>query len=297
MLTSTTDLDIRLLRIFLAIVDAGGVSAAQGALGVGQSTISEQLATLEVRLGFTLCERGRGGFRLTAKGERFVRMARGLLNTLSDFSAEARNMDKKLVGRLTLGLCGHSTMQQNVRMAQAIERFRQRDEAVRLSLRVCGPRELEGLLLQGEIQVAIGYFWHRVPFLDYTPLYAERQVACCGPSHPLAARAGRATQEDVAQWEWAWRTYPVPEAEFPDWQARVTAEADNMEAVAMLVLSGAHLGYLPEHFCRPYIEAGLLHALNPEVLHYDVTFRMVTRRRAALDEVTRAFVADMRAGV
>lgn len=67
MLSTVTDLDLRLIRVFLAIVDAGGVSAAQDVLGVGQSTISSQLATLETRLDFRLCERGRGGFRLTAR--------------------------------------------------------------------------------------------------------------------------------------------------------------------------------------------------------------------------------------
>src|SRR5256885_16544158 len=75
MLHTVSDLDLRLLRVFLAIVDAGGVSAAQASLGVGQSTLSSQLSTLETRLGFSLCERGRGGFRLTAKGRRFVDMA------------------------------------------------------------------------------------------------------------------------------------------------------------------------------------------------------------------------------
>ena len=64
MLHTVSDLDLRLLRVFLAIVDAGGVSAAQASLGVGQSTLSSQLSTLETRLGFSLCERGRGGFRL-----------------------------------------------------------------------------------------------------------------------------------------------------------------------------------------------------------------------------------------
>ncbi|WP_448869073.1 LysR family transcriptional regulator, partial [Delftia acidovorans] len=56
MLHTVSDLDLRLLRVFLAIVDAGGVSAAQASLGVGQSTLSSQLSTLETRLGFSLCE-------------------------------------------------------------------------------------------------------------------------------------------------------------------------------------------------------------------------------------------------
>lgn len=78
MLSNLTDFDLRLIRVFLAVADAQGVTAAQSILNVGQSTISSQLATLETRLGFRLCERGRGGFSLTSKGERLASSARRL---------------------------------------------------------------------------------------------------------------------------------------------------------------------------------------------------------------------------
>ncbi|PKO81130.1 MAG: LysR family transcriptional regulator, partial [Betaproteobacteria bacterium HGW-Betaproteobacteria-13] len=45
------DVDLRLLRVFDVVVRCGGLSAAQAELNVGQSTISMQLAQLEVRLG------------------------------------------------------------------------------------------------------------------------------------------------------------------------------------------------------------------------------------------------------
>jgi len=293
MLTTVSDLDLRLIRVFLAIVDAGGLSAAQVSLNVGQSTLSSQLATLETRLGFTLCERGRGGFRLTTKGERFVLLAQRLVYSLNDFSAEARNMDRQLVGALTVGLIGHAPMHQNVHIGQAIARFRQRDEAVRFSVLVRAPGELEVLLVGGQIQVAVGYFWHRVPTLDYTPLFVERQIAYCSPSHPLAMRAGEVTLEELVDADWAWRSYPLPEARLSVPTRHVTAVADNMEAVAVLILSGRHLGYLPQHFAEQYVQAGLLLALNAETLHYNVTFHMAAKKRAYLDDIAQAFIEDM----
>src|ERR1700754_2440222 len=80
--SSLAALDLRLIRVFLAIVDAGGVSSAQATLNIGQSTISTQLATLETRIGYRLCERGRSGFSLTARGEQFVEAARALLSAV-----------------------------------------------------------------------------------------------------------------------------------------------------------------------------------------------------------------------
>lgn len=294
MLTNLSDLDLRLIRVFLAIVDAGGLSAAQASLNVGQSTLSSQLATLETRLGFALCVRGRSGFRLTPKGERFVQLARRLMDTLSDFSAEARNVDRQLVGSLNIGLIGHAPMSQNVRIGQAIARFRQRDEAVRFSIVVRPPGDLEEQLISGQLQVAVGYFWHRVPTLDYTPLFSERQVAYCGHDHPLFGRAGKLAMEDLVGFDWAWRSYPLPEAQLTQPALRVTALADNMEATAVLILSGRHLGYLPEHFAAPYVEAGLLAPLNQSAMHYNVGFHMASRKRAYLNDIALAFLEDLR---
>ncbi|MDN7673687.1 LysR family transcriptional regulator [Burkholderia oklahomensis] len=293
MLGTLTDLDLRLIRVFVAVADAGGVSVAQSTLNVSQPTISTQLSTLETRVGFRLCERGRSGFRLTAKGERFYALAKQLYAAVDAFSSEARHMDKTLVGTLAIGLIGHTPISENARISDAIARFRRRDEAVRFVISVRPPGELEERLLSGDVQIAIGYFWHRVPTLEYTPLFVERQVAYCGRGHPLFRRAGRLAPSSVADFEWAWRTYPLPEAALSTTPAKVTAQADNMEAVALLILSGHHLGYLPRHFAAPYVKQGLLKALNPHVLRYDVTFQAVTQRRGGQDPIVQAFLDDL----
>ena len=52
-----------------------------------------------------------------------------------------------------------------------------------------------------------------------------------------------------------------------------------MEAAAVLILSGAHLGYLPEAYAAPYVQAGLLRPLNPALFHYDVDITLVAKKR------------------
>lgn len=294
MLTSLTDLDIRLIRVFLSVVDAGGITAAQSSLSVGQSTISTQLATLEARLGFRLCERVRSGFKLTAKGEKFALSARRLVLAVNDLCAETRNMDKTLVGTLNIGLIGNAPLSRNARIIEAIKRFHQRDEAVKFSLVARPPGDLEEQVLSGQLHMAIGYFWHRVPSLEYMLLFSERQLAYCGRGHPLFTQAGHVNPAEVVEQNWAWRSYPLPETQRSTTQRHVTALADSMEAVAALVLSGYHLGYLPEHFATPYVEQGQLAALNPAELQYDVAFHVVTRRHQERSEVLQAFIEDLR---
>ena len=74
MLTSVSNADLHLLRVFLSVVESGGFSKAQIALNVSQSTISTQMIDLETRLGMRLCRRGRSGFALQKKGMRCSNM-------------------------------------------------------------------------------------------------------------------------------------------------------------------------------------------------------------------------------
>ncbi len=60
--------DLRLLRVFKAVVENGGFSAAEAELGITRSTISVHMANLETRMQLKLCIRGRQGFSLTEDG-------------------------------------------------------------------------------------------------------------------------------------------------------------------------------------------------------------------------------------
>jgi len=264
---------------------------------MGQSTISTHLATLEARLGFRLCERGRSGFRLTAKGSLFVDSSRQLLNTLNDFSISVRNMDRKLVGHLTIGLIDHLPVEQTAKISRAIARFHRRDQAVKFSVTVRSPRDLEEGVLNGQNPCRL---WILLAPSAELGLHKDLRGApdrFCGREHPMYAQAGTVTVEEAAQEEWAWRSYPLPEARQSTSLQRVTAVADDMGAVAVLVMSGRHLAYLPEHFASPYIKEKFIVALNPLVLRYDVPFHMATLRSASRNDVLQAFLEDFRLAV
>ena len=294
MLTNVSDLDLRLLRTFLAVVDARGVTPAQFKLNVSQPAISAQLSTLETRLGFRLCDRGRGGFRLTGRGQQFAEAATKLVAALNVFAVDARNLGKKLIGQLTICIIDHTELAENVKISTALSRFLARDQAVRLSVIVRPPGEIEQQIITGAIDVAIGYFWHRATMLEYSSLFVEREIAYCGRNHPLFGRKN-VPLNMMTDHEWVYRNFPTPDANYcsPDGQQRGPV-AENTEAAALLILSGRYLGYLPQHYAKPYVEQGLLRAPNEEQLQHDDVFHLVTRKDPFRNDVVRAFIEDIR---
>jgi len=74
------------IRIFLAAVSAGSLSAAARQLGIGPMQVSRRLAVLEDELGVRLLHRTTRAISLTAEGEAFLPFA----NTMADAEESAR---------------------------------------------------------------------------------------------------------------------------------------------------------------------------------------------------------------
>lgn len=72
-------MELRQLKYFLAVADEASFTRAARRLFVAQSTLSEQIQSLERSLGVTLFERDSRRVRLTAQGEQLVDPARRLL--------------------------------------------------------------------------------------------------------------------------------------------------------------------------------------------------------------------------
>jgi DNA-binding transcriptional LysR family regulator len=99
-----TDFDIRLLRVFKAVAECGGFSAAESELGISRSAISLHMGDLERRLGLRLCRRGRGGFALTEEGREVLEAAETLLAGLEAFRTEVNALHESLRGELDIGI-------------------------------------------------------------------------------------------------------------------------------------------------------------------------------------------------
>jgi DNA-binding transcriptional LysR family regulator len=88
--TMRRDLDITLLRAFLAVVESGGVTAAASLLGVSQAAASQQIKRLEEALESRLFERQGRGLTLAPAGERLVAQARRLVAQNDELLASMR---------------------------------------------------------------------------------------------------------------------------------------------------------------------------------------------------------------
>jgi DNA-binding transcriptional LysR family regulator len=287
--------DVKLLRMFQAVVACGGFTPAQTQLNVSAATVSGQMAELEQRLGFKLCERGRTGFRLTEEGRSVHAAAQRLFGAHEAFQSEVAALKGETVGTLRFGTVDNTATNPEGRIAAALGRFAEAAPAVHVALRIDEPISLERALLDGELDAAVAAFHHHAPGLAYEPLFEEDQGLYCGRGHPLFRRAQhRLPLEEIARYRFVARGY-MGERQAPAGVGIAPAATGyHMEAIMLLILSGSYIGHLPCQYAAPWAAKGDVRELLPERFGYVSTFELAYRRSRMRDPVARGFVHCLR---
>jgi DNA-binding transcriptional LysR family regulator len=291
---NVTQADIRLLRVFNTVVECGGFAAAQVELNVGQSTISAHMAALETRLGVRLCERGRAGFRLTDEGRHIYESAQRLFRSVESFRADVEGLRGRLAGELYIGTVDNVVTNPRFSLDSAMRRFKERDGDVRIHLHVGRPSDIERAVVDGSLHVGIGGYTRRISGIAHIPLIRERQQLYCAVRHPLfGVPDAEIDISALSKCQYVKRPY-VPDVDIPEYaRLNATALAENMEAIAFLVISGKFIGFLPEHYASRWVAIGEMRALLPERMHYESRIELLVRTSTPQPLAVRYFVSDL----
>jgi LysR family transcriptional regulator, transcriptional activator for bauABCD operon len=274
--------DVRLLRIFVTIVEAGGFAAAQSELNLSLSTISSHIAALETRLSLTLCRRGRAGFKLTDEGRAVYDEVKRLFGTIEQFDARMRGLKHHLTGTLSIGLTDNTLTDPNSKLNAVLRRFADEAPDVALSIVTRPPHELLRDVISGQLHLAIASFPRVTLGLEYADLYVETNSFYCGREHPLFDVPEADISIDtvrnynlIGRYYWNSRDLKIFAIANPK------ATVSDMEAEARLILSGRYLGYLPDHFAARYIDEGQLRCVRPDLFRYKAKFQVAYDRGQA----------------
>ncbi len=289
------DVDLRLLRIFVTIVECGGLSAAESRLNIGRSTISTHLSDLEIRLGLTLCKRGRSGFELTDAGRITYQASLELLQQCETFASTVAGSKQQLSGRVTIAIIDTLVSDPRCGVAQAIATLKAKSDNLQFDIYVCEAREVETSVANGRSLVGIGVSRHHIRGLDYLPLHNETNYLYCGKDHPLFASDSKEINRLLPQAEVVTSNYlRDKESRNDDLNYQNSASAYHDEGIAHLILSGKFIGYLPEHFASHWVDKGLFRAILPERYHYQIPVMLITAKSNSASPLALATIAAIR---
>lgn len=144
------DIDISLLRAFVAVVESGSVTRAAGVLNLTQAAVSQQLKRLEELFGTALFERQHKRLTLAPSGERLMAHAQRLIalndEVWTSISAPAYE------GEVRLGV-PHDLV--GPYLPPVLRRFDKAWPRVRVTLACLNTQVLLGMLRKGEVDLTL----------------------------------------------------------------------------------------------------------------------------------------------
>ncbi len=256
-----TELELRHLRVFAAVVDAGTHTRAARALGVSQSTVSETLAALERALGVELFRKSaKGAPALTPSGEVLLGYARRMFALGSELVGALADASTRV--KATLAVSAVESVGAYV-LPSRLAALRARWPAVRVEVLTGSCGEIRERVAAGESDLGLVLEPETSPGAGAI-LARARLLILAAPTHPLAR--GVATADELRRCDFYMcdaggnyhqtLLYHLEAAGVP--APRMQAMG-TIEGVKRGVLSGGtSMGLLPEHAVEPELRDGVL---------------------------------------
>lgn len=274
------DTDLRLLRIYKAVVEAGGFAAAEVALGISRAAISVAISDLETRLSLRLCVRGRAGFSVTDEGQKVYQATLNLFAAIESFRTDVNSLSDCLQGEFNIGITDNLVTMPHMHITNSLGELKRQGPQVRINISMMPSTRIEQGVLDGHLQAGVITDAHQLPELDYLPLYSEASCLYCSDEHPLFNQPlNTLSMQDIEECDSIAPAYAQNAAIKKYYQPlNSTATATDREGVAFLILTGAYIGFLPQHFAQQWVNAGRMRALMPEQYQFSTNFAVITRR-------------------
>jgi DNA-binding transcriptional LysR family regulator len=290
-----SDIDLRLLRVFQAVAEAGGFAKAQGSLGISQPAISAQIAKLEDRLGLRLADRGPQGFALTTEGKSVLEEAGQILALVDQSAHRLRNIGKSPDKRIRFGVVDCMVTDPNNPLVDQIRALKQTYADLKIQIGIYDFLDCLTELRAEQLDIAIvGIAGNETipPDLDAIRLYQETSGLYCTPDHPCVgiedpdALKAALAQSDISAHSFVFN--PIDQDLDPKLldQSKGVAQ-DTIELSTYLALSGTHVGLIPDHYAQRWVEAGQLVRLAPQDYVIVSQFHALRLRAAAPSEVAK----------
>lgn len=287
-----SNIDLKLLRVFKCVVESGGFTAASNELNIGLAAISKQISDLEIRLGMTLCSRGREGFELTEYGVIVYQATLELFASLNNFRERLHNSRNEILGEISISVIDNTISDPQSPVTKAVQRLHRHAPKVHIRLQTAQLDDIERGVSEGRFNCAIAPVYKYKTEFDYYPLYTEKSRLYCGQAHPLFHhQENNVTAEILNSQKIINHTYVSQRHEnnlLPLQSDEI--QAVQVEAVAMLILTGHFIGYLPEHYAAPLVKNNQLKALGDDDFTINAPFCLIIKKGRKINQIINLFM-------
>ena len=284
--------DLRHLRAIRAIHKCGGLSRAADMLNLTQSALSHQIKGLEDQAGVDLFVRRTKPLKLSAAGQRLLKLANRVLPEVEATEEEFRSLLAGKSGRLHIAIECHACFEW---LFPVLESFRKAWPDVDVDIRPGLAFEALPALAREEVDLVISSDPEEHSDLEFSPLFDYEPVFVASSQHALAQKSWISAEDFRDE---VLITYPVERTRLDVFsqllmpakvEPRAVRQVELTAVILLLVASNRGVAVLPDWVVREV-------RYNSDYVTRPLTERGVTRRLYAAtrrEDTTKPFMAHL----
>ena len=261
---------IETLKIFCDVVDTASFSKAGALNSMTQSAVSQQILSLEKKLGRTLLERGRRQCCVTPEGTVLLEAAKEILAIFDGLDERFHELADVVAGELqiaavyTIGL--HD-------LPPYLKEFKKRYPTVEVNVSYRRSAQVYAQVLSGEASLGLVAYPTPRKGIHVEPFMDDELVLICHPSHPLSA-CQKIELSSLRNEKFIAFDPDLPTRQYIDRYFREhgivlghALEFDNIETVKRAVEIEQGISIVPLATIKDEVKSGILRAipLNPSL--------------------------------
>ncbi len=284
-------IELKHLRTMRAIHQAGGLARAADLLNMTQSALSHQVKGLEEQTGVELFVRRTKPLKLSAAGQRLLRLADKVLPEIEKAQEEFRGLRSGKSGRMHIAIECHACFEW---LFPVLESFRHNWPDVDVDIKAGLAFDALPALQKEEVDLVISSDPEDIPGVTFVPLFDYSPVFVASANHPLAAKPFIEPEDFRGE---TLITYPVDRTKLDIFSqllmpAKVEPAAirpvELTDVILMLVASNRGVSVLPDWVVREV-------KYSSDYITRPLTAQGITRRMYAAireDDAVKPYMTD-----
>ncbi|MCV6593902.1 MAG: LysR family transcriptional regulator [Silicimonas sp.] len=246
-------IELRHLKTIRAIHDTGGLARAAEAMNITQSALSHQVKGLEAQVGVELFVRRSKPLKLSAAGQRLLKLADKVLPEVAAAEEEFMGLRAGKTGRLHITLECHACFEW---LFPVLEEFRKAWPDVDVDIRPGLAFDAMPALQREELDLVISSDPEDLDGVVFSPLFDYEPVFVAASSHALAEKPFIEAEDLRGE---LLITYPVDRSRLDVFTTLLTPakveprglrQVELTEVILMLVAAGKGVTVLPDWVLR-----------------------------------------------
>jgi LysR family transcriptional regulator, transcriptional activator of the cysJI operon len=284
-------MDLRHLRIFLTVCEAGTMTRAAEIVYMTQPSVSQVIAELEKEYGVRLFERLNHRLYLTAAGEQLRSYASHIVNLSEQVKKELA--DQTAQGSIRIG--ASLTIGAHL-LPGIIKAYRQELPDVEIFTQVDNTSVIEKLIMDDRIDLGLVEGPVYSPHIREEMLCEDDLVIICGPGHPFWGEGmieiKRLAGKPFIIREQGSGTRDIFERVMNEAGAnwKIVGVYNNTEAIKQAVRENLGLAVVPKISIKEEVERGLLQTIEVNGLNLKRNFNLVYHRQKFFTVAMQTFI-------